>query len=77
MYVYSDPTREPDPWSLPNVEILHVTEGELSDPETGDPLPGGWFFAFGFPGCLWDSDPFGPYETEEEAIAAAREVSGD
>ena len=32
----------------------------------------GYYYAFGFPGCLWDSEPNGPYETEEEAIAAAQ-----
>jgi hypothetical protein len=32
-----------------------------------------YWYAFGFPGCLWDSDPVGPYDTEEEAIEAARE----
>ena len=32
----------------------------------------GWFYAYGFPGCLWDSDPIGPFDTEEEALAEAR-----
>ena len=35
-----------------------------------------WFYAFGFPGCLWDSDPVGPFETEAEALKAARESAG-
>lgn len=35
----------------------------------------GWFFAYGFPGCLRDSDPLGPYDTEEEALTAMREES--
>ena len=34
---------------------------------------GGWFYAFGFPGCLWSSDPIGPFDTEAEALADARE----
>jgi hypothetical protein len=33
----------------------------------------GWFYAFGLPGCLWDSEPVGPFATEAEALAAARE----
>lgn len=36
----------------------------------------GYGYAFGLPGCLWDSDPVGPFETEAEALAAAREQGG-
>ena len=32
-----------------------------------------FWYAFGFPGCLWDGDPVGPFDTYEEALAAARE----
>ena len=31
-----------------------------------------YFYAFGFPGCLWDSDPVGPFDTYEAALADAR-----
>lgn len=34
----------------------------------------GWFYWACFPGCLPDGDPIGPFETEEEALADAREV---
>lgn len=34
-----------------------------------------WWYAFGFPGCLNDSDPTGPFNTEEDAIASAREMA--
>lgn len=34
-----------------------------------------WWWAAGFPGCLHDSDPSGPFETEEEAITDAQEDS--
>lgn len=27
----------------------------------------GWYFAAGFPGCLWDSDPVGPFTSSREA----------
>lgn len=37
----------------------------------------GYFYASGFPGCLWDSDPIGPFDTEEEALADARCTFGD
>ncbi len=37
----------------------------------------GWWFWFCFPGCLPDSEPEGPYQTEAEALNAARELNGD
>ena len=40
-----------------------------SDPQ---PAPVGWYWVAGFPGCLWDGDPQGPYESEREAIDAAQ-----
>jgi hypothetical protein len=43
-----------------------------------DPEMHGWryWFAFGMPGCLWDSDPSGPYDSENQALGAARELAG-
>jgi hypothetical protein len=32
-----------------------------------------YWHAAGFLGCLWDSDPIGPFETYAEALADARE----
>lgn len=36
----------------------------------------GWFYAFGLPGCLYDSDISGPYATEADALDNAREQAG-
>lgn len=33
---------------------------------------GGWYWWTCSPGCLPDSDPFGPFETEAEALADAQ-----
>lgn len=33
----------------------------------------GWYWWSCFPGCLPDSDPFGPFETEAEALEDARQ----
>ncbi len=33
----------------------------------------GWYYWFCFPGCLPDSDPIGPFETEQQALDDARE----
>lgn len=37
----------------------------------------GWFYWFCFPGCLPDSEPMGPYKTEAEALADARDEDID
>ena len=33
----------------------------------------GWYWRTCFPGCLPDSDPFGPFDTQEEALADAQQ----
>ena len=36
-------------------------------------IEGGWFYWYCFPGCLPDSEASGPYNSYNEALAAARE----
>jgi hypothetical protein len=93
---YSDPTREHDKWSLPDVEMFqanyrycvecsslvffdHYTDddgrlvAECSDCATVNELSQrGWFYWFCVPGCLPDSEPFGPFATQAEALLNAR-----
>jgi hypothetical protein len=38
-------------------------------------ITGGWFFDYCFPGCLPDSQPFGPYDSRDAAITAARDMA--
>lgn len=73
---YSDPTRESDPHALPDIEVFWAYDGqwiELDD--FADPVPSlpGWYWWSCFPGCLPDSEPVGPFATEAEALADARE----
>lgn len=70
---YSDPDREKDPHALPDIEVFYLDATEAGADDESEPIGAGWFYAFGFPGCLHDSDPVGPYPTEAEALAAARE----
>ena len=79
-YHYNDPKRENEPTAFPNVEVFFNDEdsGQWGcEPRNfgsdGYPIESGWYYAFGFPGCLWDSDPVGPFDTEAEALADARE----
>lgn len=80
---HSDPKRETKPTSLPNVEVFYVYAGTVGydehgnrvevDERTAEFAPEGWYYWRSFPGCLPDGEPMGPYETEAEALAAARE----
>jgi len=36
-------------------------------------ITGGWYWWSCFPGCLPDGEPYGPFSTETEALADARE----
>lgn len=38
-------------------------------------IEGGWFYWFCFPGCLPDSDAYGPYKTRQETVEAATRVN--
>lgn len=76
---YSDPSRENEPTSLPNIEVFYVTQADCDEdarqqPEAGaDYTAPGWYWWACFPGCLPDSEPMGPFDTEAEALADARE----
>lgn len=84
MYYYTDPDREHERYALPDVEVFYADWNDVwdwndaagLDEAEGDTLyEPGYYFAFGVPGCLWDSDPVGPYDTEEEALEAARDYA--
>jgi len=73
---YSDPTRETDPYALPDVEVFYMSEQDLVEAAWCDEigqLGKGWYYWLCFPGCLPDSDPIGPFETEEEALKDAQD----
>ena len=75
-YYYTDQSREADPHALPDVEVFEADQ-EPREVEKASWFQGdGFYYAHGSPGCLWDSDPVGPYESEEQALAAAREAAG-
>lgn len=72
---YSNPARESDPHSLPDIEVFYAGKGELYfDPTDGsDQSEAGFYYWFCLPGCLPDSDPMGPFSTYDEALKAAQE----
>lgn len=70
---YSDPERENDKWSLPDVEVFYANEGDNED--IGGPE--GWYYWFCFPGCMPEGPANGPYDTEQLALEAARDSAAD
>lgn len=83
---YTDPARETDAYALPNIETFPIDENDLQgdwreyvlERMADDPslLPSdmtGWYWWSCLPGCLPAGEPNGPFETEEEALADARE----
>ena len=80
MQIYSDPSRADDPWTLPNVEVVHRDESENTsdtvffNEDDQQPYGTGWYWWTCLPGCMPDSSPFGPYPTEAAAIAAAQDI---
>lgn len=73
MRAYTDSTRENDKWSLPDVEVFYLDKREAREIDADG---AGWFYAYGLPGCLPDSDPFGPFKTSDEAVRDARLNAG-
>jgi len=78
--VYSNPERENDTHALPDVEVFAVSPMEaIYNQQNADHaneytiFEPGWYWWACFPGCLPDSAPFGPFETEAEAEADAQD----
>ena len=81
-YHYTDQSRESDPRALPDVEVFYQTESadkwtaQPGGKLTGEKDSPGFYYAYGFQGQLWCNDPVGPFDTEAEALTAAREAAG-
>jgi hypothetical protein len=43
----------------------------------GEPVQPGWYWASGFPGCMWDGEPSGPFATSHAARYDADEFAPD
>lgn len=70
MQAYSDPKRASDLHSLPDLEVFYIEEPGSA--YKCDPSEPGWYWWACVPGCLPDSEPYGPFATEAEALANAR-----
>ena len=78
---YSNPKRASDPYALPDIEVFELTKAEARERNSGmdveDRYEPGWYWHSCFPGCLPDGDPMGPFATEDEALADARDGMED
>ena len=74
---YSNPARTADAYSLPDIETFQVDAYAPHFDEHGDPLEAGWYWWACFPGCLPDSPPHGPFDSEAAALTDARDDAGD
>jgi len=81
---YFDASRESDSHALPDGETFYVPPADAPEHARnvhGENVYGGddaadyvgWFWWACFPGCLPGSEPMGPFNTEAEALADARE----
>lgn len=75
--IYTNPKRASDPHALPDAEVFYANTGEAGTTDEGEPREAGWYWWACFPGCMPDSEPDGPYTTEQEAINAAQEGAED
>ena len=82
MQAYSDPKRESNPTALPDLEVWeHTPEDHHKNDRHPCPHSGeegkcagpGFYYWSCFPGCLPDSEPIGPFPSEAEALADARQ----
>ncbi len=73
---YSNPERETEETALPDIEVFYLGTPDIKqmviDGAMEDECEPGWFYWFCFPGCLPDSEPMGPFDTEADALADAR-----
>lgn len=73
---YIDPHDAIRPHRLPTLEVSEFAEGEIEHEHTDeddDASEAGYYYAISIPGCLPDSEWFGPFDTEAEAVWNARE----
>lgn len=61
--------------TVPDDDIEEADEA-MSELAAAQERLSGWYYRICLPGCMPESDPCGPYETDEKALAAARALFG-
>ena len=80
MHIYSNPDRASNEYALPDVEVFYWDAADAADfndysliANPDSQYVAGWYYWACFPGCMPDSDPIGPFNSEAEAISNAQE----
>jgi hypothetical protein len=60
--------------ALPDFEAFYAETGGI-EMEDGEESEAGWYYWPCLPGCMPDSDPIGPFATEQEAIDDIRQFN--
>lgn len=58
---------------MDNVEIFRAPDDYPITEDDGSPVEPGWYYWYCQPGCLPDSEAFGPFPTAREARESARD----
>ena len=66
---HTDETQEPHG----SFEVFWHDDKSVSDQETYHDMAAGWYWAAGFPGCLYDGEPSGPFAYSQQAHQDADE----
>lgn len=63
-------------WALPGIEVFNIPGDYQPEPEAlggeGEPLDEGWYYWHCSVGYLPESNLYGPYKSERDAVRAAR-----
>lgn len=54
---------------------LKLFKGDRAFFKDGTLMEDGWYWQPGFPGCIPDAEPVGPFDTAKEAYANAQEIN--
>lgn len=86
-YHYLDTERAGDPHYLPSIETFYIDIGSLPEDcpaciEDSEDIEhvrdhAGWYWWSCLPGCMPDGEAKGPFESEADALADAREGFDD
>jgi hypothetical protein len=64
-------------WHDPTIRVLRWVERDALLDDWRESEPAGWYWAAGFPGCLFDGEPSGPFAYSYQAHQDADEWSPD
>lgn len=71
MQVYSNPADRDNPHKLPDIEVFQADGTDAYTDSEGTALAAGYYWWVCVPGCLPDSEAYGPFTSADEAASDA------